>query len=320
MRRREFITLLGITAVARLRTASAQQSTKRLIGVLSNPSGDRFEAVFPAFHRGLRESGYVDGQNVAIEYRFADGKTDRLPALAADLVNRNIAALVAFTGARRKGGNYDYSDCLYHRRRPGEVRSGRQPQPIITGITFFSTQMEAKRLGLLHELIPDAKLIAVLINPSQPAAAAQGDEVAAAARALGLRVFIVYASSWGELDNAVAACVQMGAGGLVVTADALFFNRQKEIVTLAARHAIPAIYEWRDFVLAGGLASYGSSITDALHQAGIYTGEILGGAKVTDLPVVQTTKFEFVINLRTAKALGIDVPPMLSARADDVIE
>jgi putative ABC transport system substrate-binding protein len=130
----------------------------------------------------------------------------------------------------------------------------------------------------------------------------------------------VYASSQGELDNAVAACVQMGAGGLVVTADALFFNRQKEIVTLAARHAIPAIYEWRDFVLAGGLASYGSSITDALHQAGIYTGKILGGAKATDLPVIQTTKFEFVINLRTAKSLGIEVPPMLSARADDIIE
>jgi putative tryptophan/tyrosine transport system substrate-binding protein len=202
----------------------------------------------------------------------------------------------------------------------GLVGSLNRPAGNITGITFFSTQMEAKRLGLLHELIPDAKLIAVLINPSQPAAAAQGDEVAAAARALGLRVFIVYASSWGELDNAVAACVQMGAGGLVVTADALFFNRQKEIVALAARHAIPAIYEWRDFVLAGGLASYGSSITDALHQAGVYTGKILGGAKVTDLPVVQTTKFEFVINLRTAKALGIEVPPMLSARADDVIE
>jgi putative ABC transport system substrate-binding protein len=326
MRRREFITLLGTIAVARSRTVSAQQPTKRLIGVLSNPSGDSFEAIFPAFHRGLSESGYVEGQNVAIEYRFADGQVDLLPALAADLVNRNIAVLVAFTNPTALAAKLATTTIPIvfiiggDPVKLGLVGSLNRPAGNITGITFFSTQMESKRLGLLHELIPHAKVIAVLINPSQPAAAAQGDEVAAAARALGLRVSIVYASSQGELDNAVAACVQMGAGGLVVTADALFFSRQKEIVTLAARHAIPAIYEWRDFVLAGGLASYGSSITEALHQAGIYTGKILGGTKVTDLPVVQTTKFEFVINLRTAKTLGIEVPPMLSARADDVIE
>jgi putative ABC transport system substrate-binding protein len=326
MRRREFITLLGTIAVARSRTVSAQQPTKRLIGVLSNPSGDSFEALFPAFHRGLSESGYVEGQNVAIEYRFADGRVDRLPDLAADLVNRNIAVLVAFTNPTALAAKLATTTIPIvfiiggDPVKLGLVGSLNRPTGNSTGITFFSTQMESKRLGLLHELIPHAKLIAVLINPSQPAAAAQGDEVTAAARALGLRVSIVYASNQGELDNAVAACVQMGAGGLVVTADALFFNRQKEIVTLAARHAIPAIYEWRDFVLAGGLASYGSSITDALHQAGIYTGKILGGAKVTDLPVIQTTKFEFVINLKTAKALGIDVPPMVSARADEVIE
>jgi putative ABC transport system substrate-binding protein len=326
MRRREFITLLGTIAVVRSRTVYAQQPTKRLIGVLSNPSGDSFQALFPAFHSGLSESGYVEGQNVAIEYRFADGQVDRLPALAADLVNRNIAVLVAFTNPTALAAKLATTTIPIvfiiggDPVKLGLVGSLNRPAGNITGITFFSTQMESKRLGLLHELVPHAKLIAVLINPRQPAAAAQGDEVAAAARALGLRVFIAYASNPGELDNAVAACVQMGAGGLVVTADALFFNRQKEIVTLAARHAIPAIYEWRDFVLAGGLASYGSSITDALHQAGVYTGKILGGAKVTDLPVVQTTKFEFVINLKTARALGIDVPPTLSARADQVIE
>jgi ABC-type uncharacterized transport system substrate-binding protein len=326
MRRRDFITLLSGTAAAWPLSAHTQQSTKRLIGVLSNPSGDSFEALFPAFHRGLSESGYVEGQNVAIEYRFADGQVDRLPALAADLVNRDIAVLVAFTNPTALAAKLATTTIPIvfiiggDPVKLGLVDSLNRPAGNITGITFFSTQMESKRLGLLHELIPHAKLIAVLINPSQPAAAAQEDEVAAAARALGLRVSIVYASSQGELDNAVAACVQMGAGGLVVTADALFFNRQKEIVTLAARHAIPAIYEWRGTVLAGGLASYGSSITDALHQAGVYTGKILAGAKVTDLPVVETTKFEFVINLKTAKALGIDVPPMLSARADDVIE
>jgi putative ABC transport system substrate-binding protein len=274
----------------------------------------------------LSENGYVEGQNVAIEYRFADGQVDRLPALAADLVNRNIAVLVAFTNPTALAAKLATTTIPIvfiiggDPVKLGLVGSLNRPAGNITGITFFSTQMESKRLGLLHELIPHAKLIAVLINPSQPAAAAQGDEVAAAARALGLRVFIAYASNEGELDNAVTACAQMGAGGLVVTADALFFNRQKEIVTLAARHAIPAIYEWRGTVLAGGLASYGSSITDALHQAGVYTGKILAGAKVTDLPVVETTKFEFVINLKTAKTLGIEVPPMLSARADEVIE
>jgi putative ABC transport system substrate-binding protein len=326
MRRRDFITLLSGTAAAWPLSAHTQQSTKRLIGVLSNPSGDPFDALFPAFHRGLSENGYVEGQNVAIEYRFADGQVDRLPALAADLVNRNIAVLVAFTNPTALAAKLATTTIPIvfiiggDPVKLGLVGSLNRPAGNITGITFFSTQMESKRLGLLHELIPHAKLIAVLINPSQPAAAAQGDEVAAAARALGLRVFIAYASNEGELDNAVTACAQMGAGGLVVTADALFFNRQKEIVTLAARHAIPAIYEWRGTVLAGGLASYGSSITDALHQAGVYTGKILAGAKVTDLPVVETTKFEFVINLKTAKSLGIEVPPMLSARADDVIE
>jgi putative tryptophan/tyrosine transport system substrate-binding protein len=326
MRRREFITLLGTIAVARSRTASAQQSTKRLIGVLSNPSGDSFETVFPAFHRGLSESGYVEGQNVAIEYRFADGKTDRLPALAADLVNRNIAVLVAFTNPTALAAKVATTTIPIvfiiggDPVKLGLVGSLNRPAGNITGITFFSTQLESKRLELLHELVPRATLFGVLTNPSQPASVDQENEVAAAARGLGLKVHIVHASSEGDFDTAFTTCVQMGAGGLLVTADALFFNRQREIVALASRYAIPAIYEWRDFVLAGGLTSYGSSIADALHQAGVYTGKILGGAKVTDLPVVRTTKFEFVINLRTAKALGIEVPPTLSARADDVIE
>ena len=202
----------------------------------------------------------------------------------------------------------------------GLVGSLNRPAGNVTGITFFSTQVESKRFGLLHELVPRATLIAVLTNPSQPAAADQENEVAAAARALGVKVLIVHASNEAEFDTAFSNCVQMGAGGLVVTADALFFSRHKEIVALATRHAIPAMYEWRDIAVAGGLASYGSSIADALYQAGVYTGKILRGAQITDLPVVQTTKFEFVINLKTAKTLGIEVPPMLSARADEVIE
>ena len=211
MRRRDFITLLSGTAAAWPLSAHTQQSTKRLIGVLSNPSGDSFEAIFPAFHRGLSESGYIEGQNVAIEYRFADGQVDRLPALAADLVNRNIAVLVAFTNPTALAAKLATTTIPIvfiiggDPVKLGLVGSLNRPAGNITGITFFSTQTESKRLGLLHELIPHAKLIAVLINPSQPAAAAQEDEVAAAARALGLRVSIVYASGQGELDNAVAA-------------------------------------------------------------------------------------------------------------------
>ena len=315
MRRRDFITLLSGTAAAWPLSAHTQQSTKRLIGVLSNPSGDPFDALFPAFHRGLSENGYVEGQNVAIEYRFADGQVDRLPALAADLVNRNIAVLVAFNksdGACRKVGNHDYSDCLYHRRRSGEVRSGRQPQP--TGRQHHRNHLlqhpnGVEAIGIAARIDTPCKTDR-RTDQSQPAgrSSPRGRGRSSCARS-GPRVFIAYASNEGELDNAVTACAQMGAGGLVVTADALFFNRQKEIVTLAARHAIPAIYEWRGTVLAGGLASYGSSITDALHQAGVYTGKILAGAKVTDLPVVETTKFEFVINLKTAKALGLMCRP-----------
>ena len=326
MRRREFITLLGAIAVARSRTASAQQSAKPLIGILSNPSGDRFETVFPAFHRGLSASGYVEGQNVAIEYRFADGKTDRLPALAADLVNRNIAVLVAFanpTALAAKAATTTIPIVFIIGGDPvqlGLVGSLNRPAGNITGITFFSTQLESKRLELLHELVPRATLFGVLTNPSQPSSVDQENEVAAAARALGLKVHIVHASGEGDFDTAFATCVQMGAGGLLVTADALFLSRQKEIVALASRYAIPAIYEWRDFVLAGGLTSYGSSIADALHQAGVYTGKILGGVKVTDLPVVRTTKFEFVINLKTAKSLGMTISPTLLAQADEVIE
>jgi putative tryptophan/tyrosine transport system substrate-binding protein len=327
MRRRTFITLIAGAAAAWPLSAHTQEPKRPLIGFLNNPSRNTlFEQVLPAFHSGLAEAGYVEGQNVAIEFRFADGQIDRLSALAADLVNRNIAVLVVLTNAAAlaaKAATTTIPIVFMIGGDPvklGLVDSLSRPAGNVTGITFFSTQLEAKRLGLLHELVLRATLIAVLTNPSQPTVAAQENEVATAARALGLKVLIVHASSEGDFDSAFTTCVQMGAGGLLVTADALFFNRHKEIVALAARHAIPAMYEWRDFVLAGGLASYGTSLSDAFRQTGVYAGKILGGAKVTDLPVVQTTKFEFVINLKTAKSLGIEVPPMLSARADDVIE
>jgi putative ABC transport system substrate-binding protein len=326
VRRRDFIALLGSSAAAWPLPSRAQQPTKPLIGILSNPSRDRFETGLPAFHRGLSEGGYVEGQNVAIEYRFADGQTDRLPTLATELVNRNIAVLVCLANQAAlaaKAATTTIPIVFMIGGDPvklGLVGGLNRPTGNVTGITFFSTQLESKRMGLLHELVPRATLFGVLINPTNPAAVDQENEAGAAARALGLKVHIVHASSEADLDTAFTTCVQMGAGGLLVTAETLFYNRHKEIVALAAHHALPAIYEWRDFVMAGGLASYGTSFADAFRQAGVYTGKILHGARVMDLPVVQTTKFEFVLNLKAAKALGIDVPPMLSARADDVIE
>jgi putative tryptophan/tyrosine transport system substrate-binding protein len=326
MRRRSFMTLVAGAAAAWPLSAHTQKPTRLLIGFLSSTSRNSlFERVIPAFHRGLAEAAYVEGQ-VAIEYRFADSQVDRLPALAADLANGNIAVLVVLTNAAAlvaKAAITTIPIVFMIGGDPvklGLVDSLNRPAGNVTGITFFSSQLESKRLELLHELVPLATLIAVLTNPSGPTARGQENEVTTAARALGLKVHIVHASSEGELDTAFTTCLHVGVGGLLVTADALFFNRHKEIVALAARHAIPAMYEWRDFVLAGGLASYGTSLSDAFRQSGVYAGKILSGAKVTDLPVVQTTKFEFVINLKTAKALGIEVPPMISARADDVIE
>jgi ABC-type uncharacterized transport system substrate-binding protein len=202
----------------------------------------------------------------------------------------------------------------------GLVASLNRPGANLTGVSFFANQLETKRLGLLHELVPQADEIAVLINPSQPAAQEQSNEVMEAARVLGIRVHILNARSEGDFDAAFAMIVQKRFGALLVAADPFFSSRRDQLVSLAARHAIPAIYEWRDFPATGGLASYGTSLTDAFRQAGVYVGRILNGVKPADLPAVQTIKFEFVINLKTAKALGIDVPPMLSARADEVIE
>jgi len=202
----------------------------------------------------------------------------------------------------------------------GLVASLNRPGSNVTGVTFFANQMETKRLGLLHELVPSASVVAVLVNPSQPAVAEQRDEVTEAARVLGLKLHVVHAGNERELETAFATCVELRAGALQVAADPFFYSRREQIVALAARHRLPAIYEWRYFVELGGLASYGTSLADGFRQAGIYAGRILKGDKTTDLPTVQTTKFEFLINLKTAKALGIEIAPMLSARADEVIE
>lgn len=326
MRRREFVILFGSTAVGWPLAASAQPSTTPLIGTLFNTSRNTLTEPFTAFRRGLAEAGYVEGQNVAIEYRFADGQSDQLPALAADLVNRKVAVLVGMDNAAAlaaKAATKTIPVIFVMGVDPvkrGMVARLNRPDGNVTGVTWFTNQLELKRLGLLHELVPHAAKIAVLINPGQPAAADQEEEVTAAGHVLSLQVHVVHASSESDFETAFATCQQLGTGGLLVAGDVFFWSRREQIIALAARRAMPAVYQMRDFVVLGGLASYGTSLTDVYRQAGVYTGKVVGGAKTIDLPVVQTTKFELVINLKTANALGIDVPPMLSARADEVIE
>jgi putative tryptophan/tyrosine transport system substrate-binding protein len=326
MRRRDFIAALASTTVPWPLAARAQEPARPVIGILSNPSRNALPTAFAAFHRGLKDARYVEGQNVAIEYRFADGQVDRLPALATALVNRKVDVLVAIANAAALAAKAVTTTIPVVFAIGGDpvklglVESLNRPGGNITGVSFFLTQLESKRLGLLHELVPHATEIAVLINPTQPVASNQVNEVNEAARALGLNVHIVHAASERDLEPAFATCAQLRAGGLLVTSDPFFNVVNKQIIALAARNAIPAIYEFSDFVAIGGLASYGSSPIEAFHQAGVYAGNVLGGAKIADLPAVQTTKFELAINLKTAKVLGLEVPPNLSARADEVIE
>jgi putative tryptophan/tyrosine transport system substrate-binding protein len=326
MQRRQFITLVGGTVIAWPLSARAE-SAMPVIGFLNSASSQPFANYVASFRAGLKTTGYVDGQNVVIEFRWAEGHYDRLPEMAADLVRRKVAVLVSTGGSpsitAAKAATTTIPIVFTTGSDPvrlGLVTSLSHPGGNITGVDFFVTQMESKRLGLLRALIPGVQLIAVLLNPTQQIYTRQKTDVEEAAHATGQQMHLLSASNESEIDAAFATAMQLRAGAMLVGADPFLNSQRDKIVALAARHAIPAIYEQREHALAGGLMSYGTNLSEAYRQAGVYAGRILKGEKPGDLPVVQSSKFEFIINLRTAKALGIEVPPNLSAEADEIIE
>ena len=326
MKRRELNFLLGGAAAAWPLSVRAQQKAIPVIGFLStaSPGESPFGA---AFRQGLSETGYVEGQNVAIEYRWAEGHYDRLPALAAELVGRKVDVIVSTGGAPSALAAKNATSTIPIVVRVGGevvelglVASLTRPGGNLTGVSLLVDELTPKRLELLSELVPRAKLIALLVNPNNATAERLAKDAQKAASAKGGRLTIFKAGSASEIDTAFATFVPPHAGALVVSADPFLSSRREQLVALASRHAVPAIYAWREFAAAGGLISYGASLTAAFRLLGIYAGKILKGAKPADLPVQQPTTFEMVINLKTAKALGLKVPPSLLARADEVIE
>jgi ABC-type uncharacterized transport system substrate-binding protein len=329
MRRREFITLLGGAAAAWPLAAWGQQPAMPVIGFLNSQSPDGFTERLRGFRQGLKDTGYVEGENVAIEYRWAEGQYDRLPALAAELaavlVRRQVAVIVANgpAAAFAKAATTTIPIVFLVAEDPvrlGLVASLARPAGNATGINFFVGELVAKQLGLLRELVPRALRIAVLINPKYAASLSATADAESAAHAMGLQVRIFNASHSREVNDAFTTIARDRHEALLVGPDPYFVQRRTQLVTLAARHAIPTSYNVRDFVEAGGLMSYGTNAVDAFRQVGVYAGRILKGTKPADLPVVQASKFELVINLATAMMLGLEVPPTLLARADEVIE
>jgi ABC-type uncharacterized transport system substrate-binding protein len=326
VKRREFITLLG-GAAAWPAAASAQQSAMPVIGILASVSPAPYASYIAAVKEGLRQTGYVEGRNVAIEYRWAEGQYDRLPQQAIELVDRGIAVIVLVGGgpttAAAKAATATIPIVFVTGEDPvksGAVASLNRPGGNATGVSLLTVAMEAKRLQLLHELMPNAAVVAIIVNPNNPQADEQLQELQAAARTLGVQVEAFKAGTPSEIDAAFAKLVERRASALHIAADAFFNTRREQFVVLSARHALPAIFHFREFAAAGGLMSYGPSLTDAYRQEGIYVGRILKGEKPAEMPVQQAVKIELVINMQTARALGLTVPLPLLGRADEVIE
>jgi putative ABC transport system substrate-binding protein len=326
MKRRDVLTLLG-GAIALPFAAHAQQPAKPVIGFLSGRSSGESRVVVDAFRKGLGEAGFVEGQNVAIDFQWADGQYDQLPSQAAEFVRRQVAVIVAVGAVQaiRAAETATSTIPIVFNTGDDPVRLGlvaslSRPGGNATGASPVSQALEAKRLDMVHALAPKGTVIAMLVNPNNPAAELQSKEVQAAARTLGRELHVLSAGTASEIDGAFAKLAQSGAGALMVSGDPFFNSRREQIVALATFQKIPAIFHAREFAAAGGLMSYGPSIEDGYHQVGIYTGQILKGEKPADLPVIQPTKFNLVINLKTAKTLNIDVPLTLLALADEVIE
>jgi len=327
MKRRTFIMLRGGAAAVWPLAARAQQSGIPVVGVLYSGSSEMFSTLMAAFRQGLDEAGYVEGRNVALEIRLADGHYDRLPSLAAELVRRQVAVIVTAGGQNSAfaakastatipivfttGGDPVRSGLIVSLNRPGGN---------VTGVTNLTAELEPKRLEILREVVPAAQRIAVLVNPAYQDVQLRVEEIQAAGRAFSKQIQVLQASTESAIGTAFAELAERRAGALLVSSDPFFFSRRHEIVALAAQYAVPAIYQWREFAQIGGLISYGASRNYAQREAGVYVGKILRGARPSDLPVQQAVKLELVINLNTAKTLGLEIPPTLLARADEVIE